>query len=496
MDEWRKKNRRRYNEYHKRYRKNIKKRERENIAGVVLPDFPGYIITKDGQVYSKYFNRFLTLNQKSKGYLKLKLVEIKNSVKTHVCISIHRLVALAYIPNLENLPIVNHKDGDKLNNRSDNLEWVTRKRNAEHAYETGLHKILKTEILQYSLDGDFIKTYESTANAAESLNCCRNSVQAACSGRNKTCKGFILKYADPPIIREIKTSLEGEKWKRIEDSEYEISTMGRIYSHKTDKFMKICLDFDGYSKTSLNNKDKQRHRLVAEAFLDKIEGKPVVNHKNGAKSDNTLENLEWCTQKENIQHAVDTGLTKCTTAVVQYTLDGKFVKEWSKIKDAAKEVDVNGNSILKACQGLSNTSGEYQWRFKGDELPGKTSLRFKRICQYDKSGKFIKKWDKIIDASRELDIDSWSNISAACKGKVKTAGGYQWRYDGDDPPQPLVRKTNGKKINQIDKEGAIIKTWPSLLEASENLGIHSSGIHMACNGKIKTSGGYRWEYDQ
>ena len=84
-----------------------------------------------------------------------------------------------------------------------------------------------------------------------------------------------------------------------------------------------------------------------------------------------------------------------------------------------------------------------------------------------------------------------SNIHTACKGRVKTAGGYQWIYDGDDPPQLLTRKTNGKKINQIDKEGTTIKTWPSLLEASKNL-----GIHMACNGKIKTSGGYRWEYCQ
>ncbi len=495
MDEWRKNNRRKYNEYHKRYRKNLKEKECENIDGVVLPDFPGYIITKDGQVYSKYFNRFLILKQKSNGYLKLKLVEIKDSVKTYVCISVHRLVALAYIPNPESLPIVNHKDGDKLNNHSDNLEWVTRKRNAEHARDTGLIKPRQTEVIQYSLDGDFIKKYESGKKAAESLNCSWSSVRAVCSGRNKTCKGFVLKYATCPIIKEPKTSLKNEKWKRVKKSEYEISTLGRIYSHKTNMYITNGLDLDGYWRPSLNNKRKQCHRLMAETFLDEIDGKTIVNHKNGIKSDNTLENLEWCTQRENIQHAIDTGLTKCTVAVIQYTLDGEFVKEWSKVKDAAKSINVNDNSISSACYGFSNTSGEYQWRIKGDKPPGKTSLRFKKICQYDESGKFIKQWDKVADASKELDVGA-GNIVNTCKCKVKSAGGYQWRYEGDDPPPSLIRGTNGKKVNQIDKNGNTIKTWVSLLEASKNLNIQSSGIHMVCNGKMKTSGGYHWKYVQ
>ena len=495
MDEWRKKNRGKYNEYHKRYRKNLKEKECEDIDGVILPDFPGYIITRDGQVYSKYFNRYLILNQKSHGYLKLKLVEIKDSVKTHVCISVHRLVAMAHIPNPESLPIVNHKDGDKLNNHSDNLEWVTRTRNAEHALEIGLVNPKQTEVIQYSLDGDFIKKYESVREATESLNCCTSSVHAACTGRNKTCKGFVLKYSTCPTIKEPKTTLKGEKWKKIKDSDYEISTLGRVYSHKSCRYITNGLDLDGYPKIYMDGKTYRCHRLVAKTFLDEIEGKTVVNHKNGNKSDNTLENLEWCTQKENVQHAVDTGLTKCTTAVVQYTLDGEFVKEWSRIKDAAKAINVNGSSISCACLGFSNTIGEYQWRFKGDKSPGKTSLRFKMICQYDETGNFIKRWDKIADASKDLDIPA-GNIVNTCKYKVKSAGGYQWRYEGDEPPSSLIRRTNGKKVNQINKNGDIIKTWNSLLEASRNLNMHSSGINNACNGKIKTSGGYYWEYVQ
>ncbi len=495
MDEWRKRNRRRYNEYHKKYRKNLKEKEYENIDGIVLSNFPGYIITRDGQVYSKYFNRYLILNQKGHGYLKLKLVEIKDSVKTHVCISVHRLVAMAHISNPENLPIVNHKDGVKLNNYSDNLEWVTRKRNVEHAHEIGLVKPKQTEVVQYSLSGDFIKKYESVGEAAESLNCCRSSVQAACTGRNKTCKGFVLKYATCPTIKEPKTSLKGEKWKNIKDPDYEISTLGRVYSYKSNRYISNNSNLDGYSISYLDGKNKQCHRLVAETFLDEVEGKSVVNHKNGVKSDNTLDNLEWCTQKENVQHAIDTGLTKCCSAVVQYTLDGEFVKEWSKIKDAAKSINVNGSSISCVCLGFSNTSGEYQWRFKGDESPGKTSLRFKMICQYDETGKFINRWDKIADASKDLDIPA-GNIVNTCKCKVKSAGGYQWRYEGDEPPLSLIRRTNGKKVNQIDKNGDVIKTWNSSLEASKDLSIHRSGINRVCNGKMKTTGGYYWEYSQ
>ena len=97
-----------------------------------------FSITEDGQIWSKRSNRFLKLNL-TNGYL-THTTRIGGREGKNVALRVHRLVANAYIPNPENKPYVNHKDGDKLNNHVDNLEWCTAKENSQHAYATGLAK--------------------------------------------------------------------------------------------------------------------------------------------------------------------------------------------------------------------------------------------------------------------------------------------------------------------------------------------------------------------
>ena len=84
---------------------------------------------------------------------------------------------------------------------------------------------------------------------------------------------------------------------------------GRIFSIKRQLFIKPHLSPNGYLKLNVWAKGKVRsrpvHRLIAEAFIPNPENKPEVNHKNGNKTDNSVENLEWCTHSENIQHSVN-----------------------------------------------------------------------------------------------------------------------------------------------------------------------------------------------
>ena len=90
-----------------------------------------YIITKDGKIINKKRGNILKPQLNGKGYLRVSIGK--------KLMFVHRLVAEKYIPNLNNLPQVNHKDGNKLNNSVDNLEWVSNKQNREHALENGLH---------------------------------------------------------------------------------------------------------------------------------------------------------------------------------------------------------------------------------------------------------------------------------------------------------------------------------------------------------------------
>ena len=113
-----------------------------------------------------------------------------------------------------------------------------------------------------------------------------------------------------------------EVWKKIQGFEnYEISSLGRIkvnlkfrkYRDYQSKILNPSLDKDGYLRTALTKEGKKYmkpiHRLVALNFITNTNKKPCVNHKNGIKTDNRIENLEWCTVKENNIHAIKIGLS-------------------------------------------------------------------------------------------------------------------------------------------------------------------------------------------
>lgn len=108
---------------------------------------------------------------------------------------IHRLVAEAFIPNPNNLPCVNHKDGNKLNNKTENLEWCTYKENINHAFSTGLRQDTK-KINQYDLDGNYIATYDSIREAERKTGTKNTGINACLHNKYKKSNGFMWKYAD------------------------------------------------------------------------------------------------------------------------------------------------------------------------------------------------------------------------------------------------------------------------------------------------------------
>lgn len=95
---------------------------------------------------------------------------------------------------------------------------------------------------------------------------------------------------------------------------YEIHSDGRVWSKRSGRFLSPLRISSGYLQVSLWNDGKESrqsiHRLVAHAFVSNTEGKPLVNHKDGVKTNNDVLNLEWATAGENIRHAVVSGLHK------------------------------------------------------------------------------------------------------------------------------------------------------------------------------------------
>ena len=143
-----------------------------------------------------------------------------------------------------------------------------------------------------------------------------------------------------------------EIWKDIKGFEglYQVSNLGRVKSlkyMKSDKEMvlKSGKNKGGYSLVRLTASGKQYyliHRLVAEAFIANSQNLPCVNHIDGDKSNNTVENLEWVSHKENTRHAFDTGLITRSIPIYCKELDMKF----KSVKDCALYLGVAPSVIF------------------------------------------------------------------------------------------------------------------------------------------------------
>lgn len=167
---------------------------------------------------------------------------------------------------------------------------------------------------------------------------------------------------------------------------YKVNSIGDIISCKNNKvlswkiskwYLQVCLC------VNQNRKTLNVHRAVAMAFIPNPENKPQVNHKNGIKTDNRAENLEWCTASENQKHSWDNWLNKST--------DNNIFFKFNK------------------------------WKF------GKNNHLSKSVWQYTIEWKFIRKYDWILEAERDTWI--WNTcIVAVCKWKRKSSGGFIWKY--------------------------------------------------------------------
>ena len=179
-----------------------------------------------------------------------------------------------------------------------------------------------------------------------------------------------------------------EIWKDVVGYEglYQVSTLGNTKSLKKQKWNRFVYitqpekrlkqrNIKGYYVVRLTKNGKYKnigvHRLVAQAFIPNPDNLPQVNHKDGNKQNNCVENLEWCTSSYNVKHAFDTGLKTqkkgienvCSKSVYQYDKNMNLLKVWGSMKEVEREIGVNHSAILRCAKKKQKTAGGYVWRY-------------------------------------------------------------------------------------------------------------------------------------
>lgn len=212
-----------------------------------------------------------------------------------------------------------------------------------------------------------------------------------------------------------------EEWRDIEGYEgiYQVSNEGRVKSLERyvggngrnqclklikEKILNGILNAYGYPTVTLHDENGQQkafrvHRLVAKAFIPNPDNKPYIDHINTVRNDNRVENLRWCTQKENCNNPITyrkilkhvkskkhrevaskankgkiiTEETKKKISearigigsipICQYTLDGEFIKKYSSIEEASKENHIGNGDIIRCCKGgrYLKVNGQMKW---------------------------------------------------------------------------------------------------------------------------------------
>ena len=159
-----------------------------------------------------------------------------------------------------------------------------------------------------------------------------------------------------------------EVWKDIEgyDGLYQVSSCGRVKNSRTGRVLKAVKDIYGYLIVNLYKNGKRInykvHRLVAQTFIPNPENKPQVNHLDEDKENNHVENLEWCTAKENNNHGEhNLRVSKINSKPIICIETGI---EYYGTNECARQMGLHQSNITKVLKGKYKTTGGYTFKYK------------------------------------------------------------------------------------------------------------------------------------
>ena len=358
----------------------------------VIPEFENYEASTDGRIRNNKTKRILSPFTYTDGYYGIALIKQNNKRQT---VKIHRIIAKTFLQNNENKATVNHINKIRSDNKVSNLEWATSKEQAEHK-----HSILPPTMKGYKKGTGILENIDSN-----------------------------------------------EIWKIVPNyEEYNVSNYGRL-KYKAFSKTRITIGhktLQGYLEFRLTKNKVSNvisaHILVAKVFISNPDNKEYVNHKDGNKKNNIVNNLEWATPKENSQHAINNNLNNVKVDIYQLDKFNNIIKKWSSLTEASETLNIVKSNISMVINKQRKTAGSFYWCFIEEYNKNQDNEKFQnnktKIVQKDiETGSIVKSWNSITDASTFLSIEKNMsknaikvNISKCLNGIRTKCCEYAWEY--------------------------------------------------------------------
>ena len=306
----------------------------------------------------------------------------------------------------------------------------------------------------YDRDGNLLYQYESAKEASRLIGYDTSCIIDCCNGTSIPTIDYIFRYKNEP---------------------YDKYNTKRTYCRELYQF-------------TLDGKLVKKHDSIVKAVLSVDGSVGGLNlHLRGIRK--TYKGYYW-NYENKFNYIPSKDVRK---KIDKYTLDGKYIATYNSAKEAQESVNAtNSHSIVGVCNGKLTKAYNYIWRYAGDpydkfqnfiDLKNNNFSYGKPVDMYSKDKKFIKTFNSMIDAAKEIDSTN-TNICCCCLGKTKSVKGYIFRYHGDSIDKfSCSYKTQKQPILAYDLSGNLLNTYPSKNKASKEIGINYHKIEDYCDGR-------------